>query len=732
MSLGSLLIIFSLIVSLASLVFLARSAGGNRFARITSQRLFYLSGISIAFAVILLFAAFLSNSFQYTYVFNYSSKELSTFYLIAGFWAGQEGTFLLWVFLLYIFGFVIIRSDDEYENIILSVVTVTQVFLLIILSIPSFSPFRYIWDSYPNHFKQGIIPENGSGLNPLLQNPWMIAHPPVLFVGYASATIPFAYAISGLMKNDFSSWINRSYRWVLFCTVSLGIGIFLGAYWAYTVLGWGGYWGWDPVENSSLIPWLVVVALMHGLIVQMRKKVLIKTNIFLSLATFILVFFSTFLTRSGVLSDFSVHSFSDLGLSGPLIFFISFFIVISAFLFIKSVKEMHSKTLGDRVFTADNLMSFGIIVLCFYAFFILIGTSMPILSKVFLPKPTTVKAAFYNNLSIPFGISLLILISLSTMLISSKKIDMRSTIVISAVSVVFGVLFNVLHTRNIFAYFFIILALFVSIRSIVDLIRHKTVAVLSSRLAHIGVALLVIGIITSNLHSSSVQRQLTQGREERIDRISLTFRGIKKSEKSSLRYTLSVDNNATDIETPYFLDKKTRSLFKEPHIQYGFFSDVYISPVEYLSGADSASRILLSKGITKINSGLELEFKGFNTDKMDMRRGNGIISTDVRLGIGKKKYTISPGIVIKNGRAVRNIDAAIPGTKRKVSLLSLDVAAQEILIYVQPSRGEVTPPDSVIVEVSFKRLIWFVWLGTIFISAGLFAAIRRRWRQYRN
>jgi cytochrome c-type biogenesis protein CcmF len=732
MSIGSLLIIFSLIVSLVSLIFLARSAGGNRFARITSQRLFYLSGISIAFAVILLFAAFLSNSFQYTYVFNYSSNELSNFYLIAGFWAGQEGTFLLWVFLLYIFGFVIIRSDDEYENIVLSVITITQIFLLVILCVPSFSPFRYIWDSYPGHFKQGIIPENGSGLNPLLQNPWMIAHPPVLFIGYASATIPFAYAISGLLKNDFTSWVNRSYWWVLFCTVSLGIGIFLGAYWAYTVLGWGGYWGWDPVENSSLIPWIVVVALMHGLIIQMRKKVLIKTNIFLSLAFFILVFYSTFLTRSGVLSDFSVHSFSDLGLSGPLIFFISFFIVISAFLYIKGIKEMGSKSLGDKIFTADNLMSFGIIVLCFYAFFILIGTSMPILSKVFLPKPTTVKETFYNNLSIPFGISLLVLIPLSTMLLSSKKIDIRSKIVISIVSIVFGVLFNVLHTKNIFAYVFIILALFVSIQSIADLIRYRTTAVLSSRLAHIGVALLVIGIITSNLHSSSVQRQLTQDREEKIERISLIFKGISESQKPSLRYTLKSDNAVTDIETPYFIDKKTRSLFKEPYIQYGFFSDVYISPVEYRSGVDNASKILLSKGITKINNGLEFEFKGFNTNKMDMMKGNGIISTEVRLGIKGKRYTVLPGVVIKGGRAVRNIDTTIPGTKRRVSLLRLDVAAQEVLLYIEPSKREVTPPDSVIVEVSFKRLIWFVWLGTIFISAGLFVAIRRRWRQAKN
>jgi len=280
----------------------------------------------------------------------------------------------------------VIRSDDEYGNIILAIIVLTQIGLLLIIAKPGYSPFRYIWDTFPKHFSPGFLPPDGAGLNPLLQNPWMIIHPPVLFIGYASATIPFAYAISGLLKNDYSSWIDRSYRWVLFSMTSLGIGIFLGAYWAYTVLGWGGYWGWDPVENSSLIPWLVIVALMHGLLLQKRKKVLVKTNIFLALLSLILVFYSTFLTRSGVLSDFSVHSFGDLGSSGNLIFFIIFFIIISVFLFIKRIRDMISEPLGEKIFTVENIICFGILALCFYSLFILIGTSMPILSGIFLPK----------------------------------------------------------------------------------------------------------------------------------------------------------------------------------------------------------------------------------------------------------------------------------------------------------------------------------------------------------
>ncbi len=722
MNLGSILIIFSLVISFISLYFLTRSAGGNDFARITSQRLFYLSGISITFAVILLFTAFLSNSFQFTYVFNYSSSDLSVFYLFSGFWAGQEGTFLLWAFLLFVLGLIVIRSEKEYGSIILFVITITQIFILITLTIPDYSPFRYVWDSYPDHFKAGAIPENGSGLNPLLQNPWMIIHPPVLFVGYASATIPFAYAIAGLLKKDFTSWINRSYRWVLFCMSTLGVGIFLGAYWAYTVLGWGGYWGWDPVENSSLIPWLVIIALMHGLLLQKRKGVLVKTNILLALVSFILVFYSTFLTRSGVLSDFSVHSFSDLGLSGPLIFYILFFIVISAYLFLRRIGTIQSARIDDKILSADNLINFGIIALCIYAFFILIGTSMPILSKAFLSKPTTVKQAYYNNLSIPFGIIMLLLIILS--ILRMRKISTISLVVLSLLSLIFGVLFNVFHTNNFFAYIFAVLSLFMLFQSILDLVQARTAAVVSSRVAHIGVAFLVIGIIASNLHSSSVQKRVTQNEETKLGSVSLIFEGITQSQKSSLQYTLRDGDTKMAIETPYYFDRKTNSLFREPYIRYGFSYDTYISPVEYVSGIEEISQVMLSKGIVKNYEGYEVQFVGFNAEKLDMMKGNGILTAEIEFRKSGRKYMRAPGLELRGGKAIKNVETRFPGTNREISLLSLDVGAQEVMLYIEPGRESTPPPSFVIVEVSYKRLIWLVWLGTIFITIGCIFGVR--------
>ncbi|MDY6970465.1 MAG: cytochrome c biogenesis protein CcsA, partial [Spirochaetota bacterium] len=515
MNIGTILIYISLAVSIVSLFFLAKSARGDANSLMSAERLFYLSGITIVFTSILLLVAFLTGSFNFSYVYSYSSKDMHFIYKIAAFWAGQEGTFLLWILLLFIFGALVIRKKDEDENIVLSIVIITQIFILIVLCIHS--PFKYVWQAFPNRFRPGIAPPDGSGLNPLLLDPWMIVHPPILFLGYASATIPFAYAIAALLKKDYKSWVQRSYNWLLFCMTSLGIGIFLGAYWAYKVLGWGGYWGWDPVENSSLIPWLIIVALMHGLYIQKRKNILVKSNLFMAIISFVLIFYGTFLTRSGVLSDFSVHSFADLGLSGYLIFFIIFFLFIGVFLFIKRFKEIETSQLSNKILTLENLLTYGILTLCVYSLFILTGTSMPILSKIFLSNPTSVSIKFYNTISIPLGIFILSFLILATFYQFKKDINKKNIILITSISVISGILLNVFHTKSISAYIFITLGLFIIIQNIINLIKYKTENIISSRLAHIGVGFLVIGFITSNIHSFAVQKILPMGVEKDIE-----------------------------------------------------------------------------------------------------------------------------------------------------------------------------------------------------------------------
>ncbi len=269
--------------------------------------------VGVLAASIALMFYILRHQFEYAYVFGYSSRALPLHLLITTFWAGQEGSFLFWALCGSIIGIILMaythRKGIEAET--MTIYAIVQAFLLLLLIAKS--PFQYLWDAHPGEVAVGTIPADGRGLNPLLQNVWMIAHPPILFAGFASMAVPFVFAMAALWRRTYVDWIQNALPWVIFGTIALGTGIMLGGYWAYGVLGWGGWWGWDPVENSSLIPWMIGIILVHTMLVQRRTGGLAKTNFFLGIATYVLVVYSTFLTRSGILGSSSVHSFVDPG-----------------------------------------------------------------------------------------------------------------------------------------------------------------------------------------------------------------------------------------------------------------------------------------------------------------------------------------------------------------------------------------------------------------------------------
>ena len=456
---GALFIIVSLILSIVALGFsVAEASGREQFAK-PSNILSLTASAGIFLAVVLLFYYLVAGDFRFLYVYSNSSQDLSLAYRIAAFWAGKEGSFLLWLMFLNLFGFIISRRKHGFTAIITSVLLLTQVFILVVLIVES--PFRYIWSAYPESFNPGQFPVDGAGLNPLLKDPWMVIHPPVLFLGYASASIPFALAIAALIKKEYRNWIDIAYPWLLFSTVTLGIGIFLGGYWAYSVLGWGGYWGWDPVENSSLIPWLVAVALVHGFILQRRQGGLIRTNLLLALLYFITVFYSTWLTRSGVLSNFSVHSFAASEIATYLLAFLLIFAIGSAVLFVMRVKSITGTPLNNALLDWKTMTVYGIMVLSIYSLIILIGTSMPLISGALLAHPSNVTETFYNNFSKPFGLLILLLMTLGTTLVISKKEQLagRENIVAGVVSVALGIAINAGHTGSPYRLFILVFLL---------------------------------------------------------------------------------------------------------------------------------------------------------------------------------------------------------------------------------------------------------------------------------
>ncbi|MER3329105.1 MAG: cytochrome c biogenesis protein CcsA, partial [Candidatus Kapaibacterium sp.] len=246
----------------------------------------------------------LSHNFQMTYVWEYSSTTLPLNLLISTFYAGQQGSFLLWGLTLTLIGFFLIPylKERNYEYITMGIFVLVIAFILLILIFKS--PFEFVWETYADqNVEVGFTPKEGRGLNPILQNYWINIHPPILFLGYSAMTIPYIFAIAGLLKKDYRKWIRLALPWTLFASAILGLGLMLGGLWAYETLGWGGFWAWDPVENSSLIPWLTAVTLVHTMYIHQKTGGLIKTNFVLAFLTFLFVLYATFLTRSGVLGD---------------------------------------------------------------------------------------------------------------------------------------------------------------------------------------------------------------------------------------------------------------------------------------------------------------------------------------------------------------------------------------------------------------------------------------------
>ncbi len=266
---------------------------------------FHVTTVSVFVAAAALLILIVKHQFQYHYVWAYSSRDLPLGLLISTFYAGQEGSFMLWTVMISVIGIFLMgyTRRHDYEREVMPIYTTIMSFLLLLIVIKN--PFELI--------EGGVVPPDGKGLNPLLQNFWMQIHPPMLFTGFASMAVPYAFAIAALKKKSYQEWIVSSMPWILGGAMILGVGIMLGGFWAYETLGWGGWWGWDPVENSSLIPWITCVALVHTMLAQRRTKGLVLTNFVLAILAFVLVLYSTFLTRSGVLGDASVHSFVDPG-----------------------------------------------------------------------------------------------------------------------------------------------------------------------------------------------------------------------------------------------------------------------------------------------------------------------------------------------------------------------------------------------------------------------------------
>ncbi len=328
----------------------------KRIARIS----FITHAVSVFAIFFTLFYIIHSHYFEYAYAWEHSSIALPVYYMISCFWEGQEGSFLLWMFWHAILGVILLFSAGKWESRVMAIVCLAQVVLsTMILGVeigPWFtlgsSPFELLRIAKPELLDIPILAtvgkanylsviQDGTGLNPLLQNYWMVIHPPTLFLGFASSIVPFAFVIGALWKREYDSWIRPALPWTLFCVMILGAGIIMGGFWAYESLSFGGYWAWDPVENASLIPWIIIIAAVHVMHIHKSTGNSLLLASLLAMSCFILVLYATFLTRSGVLNGTSVHAFTDLGLAGQLMVFLFMFMLIPVMVSFKDTRNRY-------------------------------------------------------------------------------------------------------------------------------------------------------------------------------------------------------------------------------------------------------------------------------------------------------------------------------------------------------------------------------------------------------
>ncbi|MDU0372617.1 cytochrome c biogenesis protein CcsA [Hymenobacter endophyticus] len=498
---------------------------------------FLVHSLAVVAVIACLFGIIHGHRYEYYYAWSHSSNHLPVYYMISCFWEGQEGSFLLWIFWHVCIGLVLMRYGRRWEAPVMAVFAGVQLFLTSMilgvvlgdLKIGS-SPFILLRDFMPDlpvwKTNPGFVPKDGTGLNALLQNYWMVIHPPTLFLGFALTLVPFAYAVAGLWKGELTKWTKPALRWSLWGGMVLGVGIVMGAYWAYETLNFGGYWNWDPVENAVYIPWLVLVASLHGLVLWQRSRTALRTSFVLVIATFLLVLYATFLTRSGVLGNASVHSFTDLGLSGQLLIYLGAFVVLAIGLLIWRWKQIPVSEKELTTYNAELWVFVGATVLCLGAFQVLFTTSIPVYNAFmgFIGVKTNValpadQIAHYTKFQLWMGVGVAFFSGLAQIMWWQKndKSSLSNTLTVPAILTLLVSALVILlvqyygHKMSITYIVLLTTALFgvlANVSMVFTLLKRK-VSLSGGGIAHIGIALMLLGVLASAGYSNIISQNVS-------------------------------------------------------------------------------------------------------------------------------------------------------------------------------------------------------------------------------
>lgn len=617
---------------------------------VRGKYLFGVTTVLIGFASVLLVYLLLSNRFEYFYVFKHSSISLPLIYKITAFWAGQEGSFLLWTGLHSLLGVGLLCQSKTPPRVMV-IHCLVQALLLAILIVKT--PFMLV---------NAPIPADGLGLNPMLQDFWMIVHPPIIFVGYAALAIPFAFALEGALSGQVSM-IRAALPWSLAAWGMLGMGIFVGGFWAYKVLGWGGYWAWDPVENASLVPWLFSGAAIHLMIHALARPSGVRFAYLSMVLSFILVLYGTFIARSGIMADFSTHSFPDEGLGLVLSFSLVVLLVLSVGILIAKWPRFDSGPLWDKVSSRDFLLIIAAALLITETAVVFCGMSLPLVTSA-IGQPQQVSSQYYNLSSLPI-----------------------------ALGVVLGVCLQAFKARSV----------------------KKP-----SLLIHIGTGIMIFGIVASSAGSQSYTASVQNG--DKLIAFGQEIRYAGKTNASAQGYK-NIFHIAGDAATvPVFSQTKLNTdgspNATEPAIQRGLLADLYIAPSA--SDAD-LQEVSIAVGEQISTGNLQVQFLGFKMAENIQDNQPGVRAL-LSVTLNGKTEQCAPALYRKGSGFASSAETVFDCYK--IQLVAIEAKEKKIVIGITDLQRE-----TVIVDISLKPLVSFVWIGCFLITVGAFWSGSHKMRQ---
>lgn len=782
---GNLFTVLAFAFSLLATVsyFLAERTNDRLYLKI-GRISFIAHAASVMAMVATLFIMIFNEYYEYHYVWQHSNSEMPMKYIFSCFWEGVEGSFLIWTFWHVVLGLLLMKTAKNWEAPTMAVFSSVQVFMTsMLLGVFIFdyrigsNPFTVLLREHPTFINTPLFlnPDytsvlDGRGLNPLLQNYWMVIHPPLVLFGFATALPPFALAIAGLWRKQYSEWVGKAISWTFFGIGVLGTGVLMGGAWAYESLSFGGFWAWDPVENSSLVPWITMVGAGHLMLLQKKRSVSAMSLFVFTTITFCLVQYSSFLTKSGMLGDSSVHSFTDLGMTGQLLLSLLTYVGLSIFLIARNARTFPTTEKEESIWSREFWMFVGSLVLFVAAFQIIFSTSFPVINKLFGTSLATGadRLQYYNKWQTPIAVVLALLIAVTQFLkysVTDKRQVFRNLIASSSISLAITITTSIFMAIKNPIYISLLFTSTLAVTANID----YWVRILSGKLksagasiAHIGFGLILLGSLISTSQSKLISENsslfdITKLGENfdnnenilmmlndtlMMGEYEVAFRG-KKQEGNFIHYKVdyyqrNAEGTLDSVFTlyPYIQLNPRMGNVAEPYTKHYFNKDIYThityAELESRERTPKVKEHLVQLGDTIFNGSSFMILDSL--DRTPRKRFGGLTPDDIAIGgmftvfdVERKTHQLEPLFVIRDRSYQMTVSDSLPELGLKISFEGVNPESESFKFVVEERAPKFN--EFIVMKAIIFPGINILWLGCIIMAIGTFFAVFTRIRK---